>query len=252
MKSLAFKYFFMLSCGTIGRIVFADEIHFRDGTILTARVSSVTSDAYIIQDGVNLPRTVPKTDIRFVYYDDAKRADQVLDLSWHQNRFAKPELKSVRVLPTKAFGATIIELIKEAKKSIYVCQYQMSGSSGEPIKSFYDTLKNQALAGLDVTVILEYGPRTPADVKFKSFEFGHELENAGAKVCYQTTPRILHKKSLVVDEEIVVLGSSNLTRAGVLDNNEINVMIRDRGFAKEALVDFAEIMSTATRRCDIQ
>lgn len=57
------------------------------------------------------------------------------------------------------------------------------------------------------------------------------LANAGVAVYIDAAPAIAHNKVLVVDGELVVTGSFNLTRAAAEQNAENVVVLRDRRIA---------------------
>ena len=51
----------------------------------------------------------------------------------------------------------------------------------------------------------------------------------------------MHKKRLLVDRDRVLLGSSNLTGAGVDISDEFNVMIASEPFARKAEADYERL-----------
>ena len=55
----------------------------------------------------------------------------------------------------------------------------------------------------------------------------------------------MHKKRLLVDRDRVLLGSSNLTGAGVDISDEFNVMIASEPFAREVESDFERLAQRA-------
>ncbi|MBU1694524.1 MAG: phospholipase D family protein [Verrucomicrobia bacterium] len=228
----------------------ADKIWLRDGSTLTASVQSVQTDAYFANvDGAM--RRLPRSEMAFVVYENVERAERFLKISQARRLAAKPDLAEVNVLSAQAFGEAITELAGAARRRICVAQFLISGAQSDPIRSFYETLKQKSLSGVEVEVVVEFGSGTGALVKLASREFGDELEAAGVRMFYHCRPTVLHKKLLIVDDEAVILGSSNLTLAGTWENNEMNVLIRDPAFVQTVLKDFEEVKNNALDRSQL-
>ena len=224
----------------------ADEISLRDGSSITGRVLMVQSGSYVFQD--NAPRgtmqNIPKTAVRYVFYDDPAQADRVLGIR-SALRLAEGDPSFVRLLPTRPYGQTILEAVQNAQTSIWVSAYYISGSSTRPIKDFYAALEEKARQGLDVVVVSEYGPGTSARVREATYNFARELEQSGIRVLFMNGHRILHKKMILVDNHIALLGSANLTMAGTLQSDEMNAEIRQTAFVAHMHKDFEKIMASA-------
>lgn len=224
----------------------ADEISLRDGTSLTGRVLMVQTSGYVFQDGAprGTMQNIPKAAVRYVLYDDPTQADRVLGIS-SALRHAEGEPSFVRLFPTRPFGQAILEAVQNAQTSIWVSAYYISGSSTSPIKDFYAALAEKAQQGLDVVVVSEYGPGTSARVREATYNFARELEQSGIRVRFMSGYRILHKKMILVDNQIALLGSANLTMAGTLQSDEMNVEIRQPAFVARMQKDFEKIMASA-------
>ena len=224
----------------------ADEISLRNGSSLTGRVLMVQSGSYVFQD--DAPRgtmqNIPKAAVRYALYDDPAQADRVLGIR-SALRHAEGEASFVRLLPTRPFGQAILEAVQNAHASIWVSAYYISGSSTSPIKDFYTALAEKAQQGLDVVVVSEYGPGTSARVREATYNFARELEQSGIRVLFMSGYRILHKKMILVDSQIALLGSANLTMAGTLQSDEMNVEIRQPAFVARMHKDFEKIMASA-------
>ena len=235
--------FSLFSVAVHGR---ADEISLRDGTSMTGRVLMVQSDGYVFQD--DAPRgtmqNIPKSAVRYVLYDDPTHADRILGIR-NALLHAEGETSFVRLLSTRPFGQAILEAVQNAKTSIWVSAYYISGSSTSPIKDFYTALEDKARQGLDVVIVSEYGPGTSARVREATYNFARELEQSGIRVLFMNGHRILHKKMILVDNHIALLGSANLTMAGTLQSDEMNADIRQPAFVAHMRVDFESIMAIA-------
>ena len=224
----------------------ADEIRLRDGTILSGKVLSVQANGYVFRDiRPSRPmQTIPKATVQTVFYDDPAQADRLLGIR-NSLRLAEGEPSFVRLLPTRPFGKAILAAIQNARTSIWVSAYYISGSSTSPIKDFYAALAEKARQGLDVVVVSEYGPGTSARVREATYNFARELERSSIRVLFMSDRRILHKKMILVDGRIALLGSANLTMAGTLQSDEMNVAIRQPAFVARMRKDFEKIMASA-------
>ena len=190
-------------------------------------------------------QTIPKAAVQTVFYDDPAQASRVLDIPAAIQRHAKGPSGPVRLLPTRPFGQTILDAVQNAQSSIWISAYYISGNATRPIKDFYAAISEKAHQGLDVVIVCEYGPGTSSRVREATYNFACELEQSGIRVLFIRERRILHKKMILVDDQIALLGSSNLTMAGTLQNDEMNVEIRQPQFASQMNKDFKRLMADA-------
>lgn len=230
----------------LGSTARADEISLRDGSSLTGRVLMVQSSGYVFQDAAppGLMQNIPKSAVRYVLYDDPVQADRILGIRGAL-RHAEGDASFVRLLPTRPFGQAILDAARNAQTSIWVSAYYISGSSTSPIKDIYAALAEKARQGLEVVVVSEYGPGTSARVREATYNFARELEQSGIRVLFMSGYRILHKKMILVDNQIALLGSANLTMAGTRQGDEMNIEIRQPTFVAHIRMDFEKIMASA-------
>ncbi|MEH6453616.1 MAG: cardiolipin synthase [Psychromonas sp.] len=102
-----------------------------------------------------------------------------------------------------------------------------------PDESLHDALKVAALRGVDVKVILP-AINDSFMVRYASRAFFDELLTAGVKI-YKFNGGLLHSKSIVIDENIALLGTVNLDRRSFWLNFEMTMLIDNHGFAGELL-----------------
>jgi len=190
-------------------------------------------------------QTIPKAAVQTVFYDDPAQANRVLGIQEAARCHAKGNPYPIRLLPTRPFGKTILETVQNAQTSIWVSAYYISGSATTPIRDFYATLQEKAKQGLDVLIVTEYGPGTSARVREATYNFARELESSGIRILFVKERRILHKKMILVDGRIALLGSSNLTMAGTLQSDEMNMEIQQPTFVTQMHKDFQNIISKA-------
>jgi cardiolipin synthase len=60
-----------------------------------------------------------------------------------------------------------------------------------------------------------------------------ELLRAGVRIFLYPAPTILHAKHFTIDDEVSVIGSSNMDMRSFSLDYEISIMVRGRGFVEE-------------------
>jgi len=145
---------------------------------------------------------------------------------------------------TKYFPA-VKEAFSKANKSITVVMFLIELSPHrENLKA--DQLINALIEakqrGVDVEVILDQNvdfvrrkSRSDWEAKIKSIQAYKRLKEAGIRARYDEPVRYTHAKAIVIDKDIVILGSTNWTESSFNKNNETNVLIKSSGLAEEIL-----------------
>jgi len=92
-------------------------------------------------------------------------------------------------------------------------------------------LATAALRGVDVRLLIpKRGDSLLIDLAARSYM--PELMEAGVRV-YEYLPRFIHAKTLVVDDDLAIVGSSNMDNRSFLLNFEVTALIYDRGVAAQ-------------------
>lgn len=112
----------------------------------------------------------------------------------------------------------IVRLISEAKKSVYLQAY---GFTAEEIQ---DALIQLPKRDVETVLVLDRSNKF-TDPKLKS------MVAAGVKIYIDSKHAIAHNKVIVVDGEIVELGSYNYTASAEIRNAENCLMLRDMELA---------------------
>jgi phosphatidylserine/phosphatidylglycerophosphate/cardiolipin synthase-like enzyme len=127
----------------------------------------------------------------------------------------------------------LINLISQAKKSVYVAIYSFTRDS--LAKALIDA-KNR---GVEVKVVIEeenaYGQGSDYQI----------LRDAGVDVRLDGNPALMHHKFMIVDGEIMVTGSYNWSTAAEDRNDENFVVIRDKAVVDRFTQEFNRLLSTA-------
>jgi len=112
------------------------------------------------------------------------------------------------------------------------------GNLGFILMDLIDTYKR----GVDVHVILDYPkPEYMGEENPKNQEVYEKLKDAGIDVRFDSAEKKTHNKVLVIDREIIIVGSHNYSFDGLKYNNETSLLIRDRDRVKELIEYFEQI-----------
>ena len=133
-----------------------------------------------------------------------------------------PQNTAVNVYFSPKGGCTeaIINEIEQAKTEILVQAY--SFTSAPIAKSLVDAHKR----GIKVEVILDRSQRS------KKYTAATFLNNAGIPTYIDDRHAIAHNKIMIIDEEIVITGSFNFTKAAEEKNAENLLIITSKDLAK--------------------
>ena len=135
--------------------------------------------------------------------------------------------------PYSLIYLTLMSAIGNAEKHVY-----LTNAYFVPDPQLLKALMDAAGRGVDVKLIL------PSESDFAVvFHAGRShystLLNAGVKI-YERTGALLHSKTALIDGVWSTVGSTNLDWRSFLDNDEINVVILGREFARKMEAVFAK------------
>ena len=140
--------------------------------------------------------------------------------------------------------SAVVELFGEATNEIIMAVY----SIGTGADLIYQWLEGALVRGIQVTLVINHLDGQPRDVvarlrqltgryrHFRVFDFLGEGESD------------LHAKVVVVDHRLALIGSSNISRRGLLTNHELAVIVDGETAAEAGRAMDALIASSHTRR----
>jgi len=143
---------------------------------------------------------------------------------------------NMSILVDEDYFPTAIGFIQNAEKSIYIGAFEIK---------YYDTYKNSysnqlldALIdahkrGVDVRIVSDQYYSTPEAMTY--------LQEAGVDARWDSESRTMHSKFMVIDGEIVVVGSTNWSYYSMTKNNEANVVIHSKDLAKDFIKYFEDL-----------
>jgi len=140
-----------------------------------------------------------------------------------------------KVVPaiSKEYVKLVIPHLKTARFSIEVMMY-LWGWYGYRAAAPVQRLNYEFLAaagrGVKVRVLLN-SAGGPSNLSRMNSQSAHELQRAGVLVKLDTTGQLLHSKCLIIDKEIVALGSHNYSEKSMSSNIETSVIIIDKSVA---------------------
>lgn len=116
--------------------------------------------------------------------------------------------------------------ISNAKKYIYIqTPYFL------PNESILNAIESAALSGVEVKLMIPY--RSDEKVSFESsMSYMGSILNSGVEV-YQYTKGFIHSKTIVIDDEIAIIGSANIDLRSFEQNFEVSAFIYSEKHSKE-------------------
>lgn len=127
---------------------------------------------------------------------------------------------------------SLMQAILLAKERIYITTPYFI-----PEKSFIDALKIAALSGVDVKLLVP-GVSDSWVVNTTSQSYYEELLIAGVKI-YRYNKGFVHAKTMVADDRVSIVGTTNLDNRSFDLNFEINAIVYDNAIAKQMMEQFA-------------
>lgn len=127
-------------------------------------------------------------------------------------------------------GDEIIELIDSAENSIDIQIYVFTS------RDVIEALGRAKARGVDIRIIMERNV-----ISGHNKQSYHELAAKGFNIRYASKAyQLTHSKFMIIDDEIVLVGSHNLSNSALYKNREASVVIRDAA----TLQEFQEVFET--------
>ncbi|MCK5708759.1 MAG: hypothetical protein KAI43_14015 [Candidatus Aureabacteria bacterium] len=162
----------------------------------------------------------------------------------HPSEADEISAKITNISGRKYFDA-LIEVIKNAEKRIDVVMYLVRFNplkQNSKVGKVLDALIDANKRGVIVNVILDrnvnYSRKIHHGVEGKNIWAYEKLKKAGVDVFYDDKYKLTHSKVVVVDEKIVILGSTNWSDAAFDKNVEMSFLVQSVDLAKELLSSF--------------
>ena len=127
-----------------------------------------------------------------------------------------PVCANAQVLFGRDYYDCVKQAIASAKTSVTIAMYFiiMDDSADNPVNDLVNEVIKAHQRGVQVSVVLEDG-------KFEENAAAYKLlRSNGVDVHFDTAARLLHMKAVVIDGRFVIYGSTNWSKAAILDNYE--------------------------------
>lgn len=115
-----------------------------------------------------------------------------------------------------------------------------------PVNELVNELASAHQRGVKIKVILDQNVIWTGKNEIRKKDVKNEalfmrLKKLGIEVYYDNLFTVTHSKAIVIDEETVILGSTNWTESSLRNNQEAACLVKSKALAKEFLSNFAEI-----------
>ena len=131
--------------------------------------------------------------------------------------------------PDDGTQARIVELIHQAEKSIYFLAFTFTADA------IADALLEADQRGVEVVGVVETSQASGTGGEF------FRLADAGMAIELDGNPKNMHHKVMIIDGEIVILGSYNFSASAEEKNDENTLIIHNVEIAEVFLVEFKQI-----------
>lgn len=158
------------------------------------------------------------------------------------SEIAHPTPADVEEICGRNYFTSVHQLLQKAGKSIYVVMYfiNFDPSKANNVSVLVNDLVTAHKQGVKVKVILDRnmqyakgGVDDAFDVEEKNQRAFDFLKEAGVEVYYDNINTITHAKAIVVDDSVVIVGSTNWSASSLDRNNETAVLVNSPEIAKK-------------------
>ncbi|MCX8084104.1 MAG: phospholipase D-like domain-containing protein [Calditerrivibrio sp.] len=139
----------------------------------------------------------------------------------------------IAFLPDETLIRSMVSDVEFSKMSIYIAIYFFKTDNDGYAKELKTALLRAADRGVRVYIVLDVAENDiTTDANLVTAK---ELNHNNIVVKVDSPFRKLHSKIMVIDEEVVYLGSHNYTNSAFSKNNESTLRIKSKKIAKECI-----------------
>lgn len=152
-------------------------------------------------------------------------------------------------LVDEKFIGTVCSLVETAHKSIIISTFKAEISRKQEaikLRRFYELLAEKAKAGIKVFFLLNWHDEQKAVPKTNMYAIKFLKEN-NVKVRYLKYNRCCHAKLIIIDEEVCVIGSHNLSLRSVNNNFEVSAILTGKENIMPAVEVFKKVWQDAKK-----
>lgn len=134
-----------------------------------------------------------------------------------------------------------VSLIQSAEKSVTITNPYLV-----PDESLLNALLSASLRGVKVS-ILNSEAMDQWMVGHAQRSYYEELVNAGVTISLYKKPQLVHEKFMAIDDEVAIIGSSNLDVRSFVLNHECTIAVYDVATAKALVKHHNELLRSSTQ-----
>ncbi len=154
-------------------------------------------------------------------------------------------------LSGKKYFPAVKEAIDNSEKSIFMVVYIVAFDERDtesPVYKLCEGLVEAGKRGVQVKIILDQNINFGKHREDGKWQVEGKNENAfnffkqnNLDVSYDEKTTYTHSKAIVIDDEIIIMGSTNWSDSALRRNNETSVLIKSKELAKTLLTNFFNI-----------
>jgi phosphatidylserine/phosphatidylglycerophosphate/cardiolipin synthase-like enzyme len=151
--------------------------------------------------------------------------------------------KMVKILIDEEYRQMLPQVIAGAKKDLRLMVYRVQRKLGRgrtESNMFLDEIKDRVRCGVRVWLIIDFYPR-PGMAYRENMYTASILMDHGVNARYLKDSRVCHAKSVIVDDEVAVIGSHNWTTNSLKRNFEVSVLIQGKEEVKKLKDEFDKL-----------
>lgn len=155
----------------------------------------------------------------------------------------------VRILIDEEYRKMLPQCFEGAKREIRIAMYRVQRKLGRgetEENMFLEVLKKRLEKGVKVWLIIDYYPRSGMSYKENLF-VALILMDRGVYARYLKNSRVCHAKTVIIDNEIAIIGSHNWTTNSLKRNLEISVMIKDKEEVERLKEEFDKLFKEGVK-----
>jgi phosphatidylserine/phosphatidylglycerophosphate/cardiolipin synthase-like enzyme len=156
--------------------------------------------------------------------------------------------EEVMMLANRNYYPIIHQLIDQAEVEILIIMYQARTYPEHPAgvnEQLYQDLFNAVDRGVYVEIILDASSWNMGST-FQNLQLANLLRGGGVNVLWDPPDVTSHNKMLLIDNDVVVIGSTNWSYYALARNNEISVMVKSPQLYQEVREYYNSIKEHST------
>ncbi|MDD5476314.1 MAG: phospholipase D-like domain-containing protein, partial [Syntrophales bacterium] len=132
--------------------------------------------------------------------------------------------ETVQFLENERYFKVLVDTFEKAREEIILAffLFKTNGHSSNYPDRILESLARAARRGVSVRVLLEKTNDENSFIDKANAETAERLRSAGIPVEFDRSSTRTHVKMIVVDREILFVGSHNMTNSGLKYNNEVS------------------------------